>query len=206
MKKIVITLGAILLQCGEVQAQFVRLGVKAGGAVSTITGSGVSAKPKTSPLVGFVGGIYRTIPIRPTNWLSLQIEVLYSQQGYRLSNPDTYYSATLRSHYITLPVLLQSTYKHFFVEIGPQAGYLAGVRELYSFPQPATGTPSVNLNVNPQHHIRWDAALVGGSSYRWTNGFSLELRYAGSLNSIFSTTKARNSVVQILASYPLKKQ
>lgn len=192
------------------RAQVVGLGIKAGGSVTTIVGPGIPSQPEVLPLAGFVAGLYRTLPFTVSGKFSLQPELLYSQQGYRLSHPSTDYRATLRSSYICLPLLLQFTSYGFFALAGPQVGYLAGVREEYHFRSPTGPGMGVSVNTDPGDLVRWELAGVVGAGYRWHDGFGVELRYAHGINSILNTTSAsykpRNTGVQFQVSYPLVRR
>lgn len=212
MKKPLLAFLTVLLFGHDSSAQTVRMGIKAGGVLSTLVGPGTSIEPAISPLVGIVAGAYRTLPLgsEASSW-SLQSELLYNQQGYRLSHAPTNYEAIIRFHYVCLPVLLVFTHQRFFGEFGPQVGYLAGVRERYSFQSPNISGPTVHINTDPSGRSRWDAAFIAGIGYRWSKGIGVEVRYTGSLNSIYpdkggaQSAKPRNASIQLQASYPLLK-
>lgn len=212
MKNPLLAFLTVLFFGHDASAQIVRVGIKAGGVLSTLVGPGTSIEPAISPLVGVVVGAYRTIPLGPeTGSWSLQPEFLYNQQGYRLSHAPTNYEATIRLHYVCLPVLLVFTHRRFFGAFGPQAGYLAGVREQYSFQSPNVSGSTVRINTDRSGRSRWDAALTAGIGYRWSKGIGVEIRYTESLNSIYpnkggaQSAKPRNASIQLQASYPLLK-
>ena len=212
MNKLGWVLCFMLIGRAEVHAQTLQWGIKGGAGVSTLVGTGTSIEPKPLPLIGLVGGIYRIQPFRAGSPFSWQLEVLYSQLGHRLSHPSTNYSATLRYNYLSVPALLTTTYRHYFVVGGVQASYLVGVRERYTFQAPNATGQITNNNTDPNGLTRWDAALVAGVGYRWDNSIGLELRYLGSLNSIYpdrggaQRAKPRNAAVQVYASYLLTKR
>lgn len=192
-------------------AQFGRIGIKAGACLTTLVGPGTPVPPKISPLLGGVAGVYRSIGLGAGGRWALQPELLYSQQGHRLSNVSTGYAATLRSHYVCLPVLLTFAHRGFFGEVGPQVGYLVGVREEYRIPSPAVVGITKRVNTSPAGLPRWDGAGVAGLGYRWTGGVGLEVRYAGSFTGVYANrsgrTKARprHAALQVLASFPLHR-
>lgn len=189
-----------------VLAQTVGLGVKVGANATTLIGPDVPVAPQVQSLAGFAGGIYRTLPLTSTKGLFLQVELLYSQQGYRLSNPDTRYKATLRSYYACLPLMARLVHRGFFVEAGPQISYLTGVKENYQF-QPPGGTVLMrSLSTDPRGYPRWDIAYAAGGGYCYKGGFSLSLRYFGGTSSIYhSGSRMRNAGWQLQVSYPLLK-
>ncbi|OGX87835.1 porin family protein [Hymenobacter glacialis] len=189
-------------------AQVVRMGTKGGVSLTTLVGPGTGVPPSISPLVGAIGGLYRTFALGASSRWVVQAELLYSQQGYRLSNSSTGYKATLRSNYVCLPVLLTGHYHGFFGEVGPQLGYLAGVREEYFVPVPGVVGTGKRVNTDPKGLPRWDGAAVAGLGYQWPSGWSLELRYTGSFTGIYergrgTNARPRHAGVQALVSVPL---
>lgn len=189
-----------------VSAQTVGLGVKIGANVTTLTGPDVPVAPQVQSLAGFAGGIYRTLPLTSTERLFLQVELLYSQQGYRLSNSDTRYKATLRSYYACLPLMARLVHRGFFVEAGPQISYLTGVKEKYQFQPPGGTTLMRSLSTDPRGYVRWDIAYAVGGGYCYKGGLSLNLRYQRGISSIYhSGSRMRNAGWQLQANYPLFK-
>jgi len=175
----------------------VRFGLKAGATLSTIVGPGTRDYP-VSPLVGGVGGVFAAVPLGTTGRWSLQPELLYSQQGFRLAHSATDYEARFRSDYIKLPLLLNFTHGGFFAAVGPQVGYLVHVRNVYRFHEysPTTGlSPDITERVNTdlQYSQRWEFSAVAAVGYRWQCGVGLELRYSDTFAS-----QSRNGLV----SYP----
>ena len=173
-------------------------------------GPGAGVGSEILPLAGFVGGVFRTFALSPTGRVFLQAELLYSQQGYCLSHPLTNYTAKLRSTNVCLPLLLTYTYRGFFVESGPQLGYLAGMRERFRFQQPNGAGPAVRLNTDPSGHPRWDLAAGVGAGYRQPGGLGIEARYVGSFTSNYYPSggpglhaRSRHAGVQLQVSYLL---
>ena len=204
---------SLLLTGQEAFAQTGWVGVTAGATISTLVGPGTSIPPVISPLAGIVVGVYHTWPLRTKkSALTLQPELLYSQQGYRLTNAPTNYEARLRLHYVCLPVRLVFTYRGFFAAGGPQGGYLVGVSERYTFQAPAGGGLQTHVNTDPSGRSRWDGAVVFGVGYCWPNGLGVEGRYTGSVNGIYPDKGAspranpRNATLQIHVSYSLLKK
>ena len=190
------------LSIGVSHAQRVVVGVKAGVAFTTEVGQ-VAPSPKVGVLAGFVGGFYQAMPISRSPYFAFQPELLFSMQGYRLSNSDTQYQATLRSYYAAIPLLLTYTRHGFFGEAGPQVSYLAGVRERITH-RAITGPGTItNVNTNPNGYPRWDIAYVVGGGYRIKKGLGMEIRYAGGLSSIYHYAGQRHAGLQVLVSYPL---
>jgi len=165
----------------------VRFGLKAGATLSTLAGPGTRDYP-VSPLLGGVGGVFATVPLGAAQRWFVQPELLYSQQGYRLRNDGTDYTATVRSGYLKLPVLLGITHGGFFAAIGPQVGYLVNDRRTFRYHEysPTTGfAPNTTENVNTdlRGYQRWEFSAVAAVGYRWACGAGLELRYTDTFAS-----------------------
>ncbi|QKG58335.1 PorT family protein [Hymenobacter sp. BRD128] len=195
--------------------QPVRFGLKAGATLSTIVGPGTSGDPKVSPLVGGMGGVFATVPLGAAQRWFLQPELLYSQQGYRLSHPATEYDARFRSDYLKLPLLLGIARGGFFAAVGPQAGYLVQVRNTYHSQQVSPAGvplgPTETINTDLRYYRRWEFSAVAAVGYRWHCGAGLELRYSDTffsqshdgLSSNYGYPNAHSLSGQIQASYLL---
>lgn len=174
----------------------VGFGVKAGATLTTMAGSGTSGAPTISPLAGGVGGVFATVPLGASSHWSLQPELLYSQQGYRLTNDPTEYKATFRSNYLKLPLLLSFTHHGFFAAVGPQVGYLLSARNTYQFlDYSPAGVPlgrGENVNTDLRDYQRWEFSAVAAVGYRAPCGLGLELRYSDALFNQSRNTLSRN--------------
>ncbi|UOQ69148.1 outer membrane beta-barrel protein [Hymenobacter volaticus] len=111
-------------------------------------------------------GLLAQVPFTPQGHLFGQTELLFNQQGYRLSHPETNYKARPRTSYLSLPVLVGVTSHHFFVLAGPQVNYVAAEREQYT----SNGTLhplDENPNTDASYYQRWQGALTGAVGYRF---------------------------------------
>jgi hypothetical protein len=207
-------LGLLLPTVSQAQtAAPIRFGVTAGGTLTTLVGHGIVSEPTVKSLAGVVGGVFVQLPLLTSGHLFLQPELVYNQEGYRLSHPSTNYTATLRSSYVSLPLLLGFTTHGLFVTAGPQIGYLAGVHEHYEFEvsTPSGGIlgPVESTNTNASPYRRWETSLAAAVGYRLGNGLGLEVRYTEALNSreggnVFGEdTNPRNAGGQLRLSYLL---
>jgi hypothetical protein len=195
----------------------VRFGLKAGATLSTIVGPGTARdEPKISPLVGAVGGVFAMVPLGSAQRWFVQPELLYSQQGHRLSHSATDYEATFRDGYLKLPLLLGISHGGFFAAVGPQVGYLVNTRRTFRSHDysPTTGTsPNVIeiVNTDLRYYQRWEFSAVAAVGYRWKCGAGLELRYSDTfasqshdgLSSNYGYPDAHNLSGQVQASYVL---
>lgn len=116
MKKTLLILSALLISTGAfAQANF---GVKAGLNLATMTNFD-DAKMKPS----LYAGAFVEMPF--TNIVGLQVEALYSGQGFKTSmeGVDIFW----RNSYINVPVLAKFyVAKNFSIEVGPQVGFMLG--------------------------------------------------------------------------------
>ncbi len=189
MKQLLLLFGASLLpSLGRAQAvPAVRFGLMAGGALNTLVGHGIASEPRVQPLAGVVGGLVAQVPLTAKGHLFLQPEVLYAQEGYRLSHPSTNYAATLRASYAALPLLLGFTAHGFFAAAGPQLGYLVGVHERYRFQHYAPGGVPTGQGESVETDVRgrrrWETSLAAAVGYRFAGGLGVEARYTEALTS-----------------------
>jgi hypothetical protein len=184
----------------------VRFGLTAGAALTTRVGHGIVEQPHQQALAGVV----TQLPLTAKGHWFLQPELVYNQAGYRLEHPPTNYTATLRSSYVSLPLLLGFTTHGFFVTAGPQVGYLAGVHQRYQFTNysPA-GVPlgeGENIDTDARGYHRWEASLAAAVGYRLASGLGVEVRYAEALTSeeggVFAdNSRPRNAGGQVRLSY-----
>lgn len=115
-----------------------RFGLKAGVNLATleIDDDSQSDPFKTNNKTSFNAGVFANIPIGGT--LRFQPEVVYSRQGskiqYQESNAPLPGSTTVNTefdlHYLNVPLMLQvQTPGGFFVEAGPQIGFLLTAKD-----------------------------------------------------------------------------
>lgn len=120
MKKLYLLLLTVFsLAAASAQVQF---GVKAGANFSTFTGDNTDdAKTK----VGFNAGALVALPL--FNEFSLQPEVVYSGQGFKVSGQGI--SGTFSANYLNVPVLFKyNNPTGFFLQTGPQIGFLMSAK------------------------------------------------------------------------------
>jgi hypothetical protein len=189
----------------------VRIGLTAGATLTTRVGNGIVEEPHQQALAGVVAGVVAQLPLTANGHLFLQPELVYNHEGYRLSHPSTNYAATLRSSYVSLPLLVGVTTHGFFLMAGPQVGYLAGARHHYEFnTYSPTGVPTgqgENTDTNVRGYKRWEASLAAALGYRLPGGLGIELRYTEALtstggSSVFTdNSQPRNAGGQVRVSY-----
>jgi hypothetical protein len=169
-------------------AQDVRVGLKAGGNLSTITNDS-EAQMK----FGFhVGGF---LDFKFTDMLSLQPEVLFSMQGAKGTADGV--SASLDLNYINVPVLLKINFgEGLSAEIGPQVGYLVSANASGSY-----GGFSASRSIKDMCEDL-DVTAIVGLSYTFAENFVISARYGFGLTAInVEGEKPKNSVISLSIGY-----
>ena len=164
-------------------SQFVIFGAKAGFNLSTVTGNAV-IDSKFYPSF-HVGG---TANFLLNENFMIQPEVLYSGKGSKSSDQGTF-----KYSYINVPVLLQyKTASGFFLEAGPQIGFLLSSKVKYD-----NGT-----NVDIKDYTKsTDYALVGGIGYKSAMGIGAGARYDFGFFNIAEAGIIRNKTIMITVFY-----
>ena len=108
-------------------AQKGSFGLKAGLNIYKISQLDVIEGSTTK--VGWHGGAFYRVPLR--SLVYLQPELLYSAEGAKFEEAD--FSAKINLNYINVPLMLQlSTPEGFYLETGPQVGFLLNAKTKYS--------------------------------------------------------------------------
>ncbi len=190
MKKLALVILAGI-SFATVNAQF-QFGVKGGANFANLTGSGATG---AQTLLGLNAGIYARLPL--AEHLGIQPELVYSGQGAKYDQNGI--TLTQRSNYFNIPVLLKySTGVGFFLETGPQLGFLM--------------TAKLNVESNSQDvkngYTSTDLSWVFGAGYKIpATRFSIDLRYnlgiSNIVNQDMSSETAHNGVFQLGVMYTL---
>jgi hypothetical protein len=173
-----------MLCFGEVMAQEVEIGARAGMNVSNLGRSGYLAR------IGYhVGG---TAEFITTPFFSIQTELTYSLQGAALDRSQQIY---LNYHYLNVPLMGKVYfYENSSFEIGVQYGFLLKAvdkNQLYK----EVITDAVN---------RHDFSAVFGLNYKLDDTFNFGLRYNLGISNtqkqdIIYENRRTNRVLQISA-------
>ena len=198
MKKILIAAIALFIGSGAF-AQDVRVGIKAGANLSTVTSAPVDTKMK----LGFhIGGF---LEFKFSDVLSLQPELLYSTQGAKYVFIRWYsdvqfgnVSDSRTIDYINVPVLLKiNITEGFSAEIGPQIGFLIGTRWEKKRDGVLIESGSIMKICNTV-----DVTALAGLSYAFAENFIVSARYGLGLTKILSEEgNSKNSVIQLSVGY-----
>lgn len=160
-------------------------GIKGGYNLSSVSFDGES---ETERLHGFHVGIYGESFIG--NKLSIQPEILYSQQGYKIIGDNGTYTQKLE--YINIPLMLKLyPVKSFFLEAGPQIGFSISHKETFDAGFVLYDT-SEEFEPN---NFDWGVNL--GAGFISDSGISLGARYHIGQSDIYDQDKPKNRVWKI---------
>ncbi|MES2732886.1 MAG: porin family protein [Bacteroidota bacterium] len=167
-------------------------GLKGGLNISSISSSGGQIN---SAAVGFHAGAYITTML--SDKIGIQPELVYSQQGYRISSAN-FYNGTggynVHYNYLYLPVIVKIYVSDGAnIQLGPQFGYLLSSNETIFTPS----TPR-----------KLDAGVALGIGYETDGGLNFTLRYnrgfinvAPSTYAIGQSQASTNQVFQLSVGY-----
>lgn len=162
-----------------------RFGIKAGGNLSSITGSDSKSK------FGFYAGAFVNVPISEA--FSIQPEVVYSQQGTKAN--DKYYFAVIAEtdrkqilSYINVPVMVQyNATPKFYLEAGPEFGILVNAKAEENF----LGKFFSRDNKSSLNTFNFGLGI--GLGYKFTPNIGINARYIAGLTEIVKDGLADSS-------------
>jgi opacity protein-like surface antigen len=182
MRKFLLLIVSVgLFTFAEAQLKF---GVKGGVNGSTFTGPDVdTAKIK----FGFNAGVFGEFAI--TDALALRPEIMYSRQGGK--GTKNAIVATSSTNYLLIPVLINwvSPSGGFFVETGPQIGFLM-----------SGNIKAAGFTVDAKNYYKKnDFSWVYGFGYHFTDNIGVNARYNMGLSNVSDVTgqKAKSHVFQL---------
>ena len=187
MKKIVFT--SLLLVAFSItsQAQFFKLGLKAGVNYANQNGTAItvnSTNYKTEAISNYHIGLLAEVKIGER--FSIQPEVLYSTQGAKYDAVGVANDFTNDIGYISIPVMAKINLNNTFsLDFGPQASFLMSKKK--------------DVSINDQKNLDFGAG--GGLTIHVTKGLFLQGRYVVGLTDISPEAKVKNSVLQVSAGF-----
>ncbi|MNS40489.1 hypothetical protein D3C86_301730 [compost metagenome] len=202
--------------CAGVMAQTekVKLGVKAGLNISSLTFD--DKELDSSDKTGFTAGLMAEIPLAKN--FSVQPELLYSQQGMKLSYSDaevqnSHYKSTIALNYLNIPVMLKYyVVKGLSIQAGPQVGILLKANNKYQ--DNFLGYDNHEEMDLKDYSNGVDASVNFGLGYQFKGKFYADARYNLSYTNVFKDVTAntnyiinsdmKNKVFQITIGYFLK--
>jgi len=163
-----------------------RFGVRPGVNMADLTAKNLpsgSAYTEAESKTSVVGGFFANIPL--SGMLRFQPEVDFSSQGGKLQGPSGTTSAMTFEqdlHYINVPLNFQlMTTKGFFVQTGPQVGYLIDAKVK------STSSSNTSDDIgNLSNFDKIDFSWTGGVGYLSRIGLGIDLRYNIGIANIVS--------------------
>lgn len=159
-------------------------GLKFGYNLASVSFDG---NTETGKRHGFHIGIYGESFL--TKATALQIELLYSQQGYKLKdNSGTF---TQKLDYINVPLLFKVyPNKNFFLETGPQVGLSISHKEEFD----SSFDLFNSSKVYDPDNFDWGVNFGGG--FTTNSGISFGVRYLLGLGSVYNQGSPKNRLWQ----------
>lgn len=210
MKKIILSVIAIAA-FGFSQAQEVKYGAKAGLNLATLNGDVEDAK---SLIGAHLGGF---VEIKINEKFSFQPELLYSIQGAKSEEilwNDGFTVEKINNKfklgYMNIPLMLKYHVKQgFFVEFGPQVGFLISAKNDYDYTEYYVSDGEVYISESDSEDIKdkfksIDFGMNFGLGYNFTDNVSAGIRYNLGLSNILEDSgdfEAQNSVFQLSLGY-----
>ncbi|WGD35219.1 porin family protein [Olleya sp. YS] len=159
-------------------------GLKGGYSLASVEYDGDG---ETGQRSGFHIGLYGESYF--SDFASIQIELLYSQQGYEIKNDSGTFTQKL--NYINLPLSLKLyPVSTFYLEAGPQIGYAISHKETFD--------ANFNLFDTSQEFEpnSFDYGVNFGAGFKTDAGVSFGVRYHLGLGDIYDDGKPSNRVWQ----------
>ena len=213
MKKTIIILCTLFLSASAIaQDQKVKLGIKAGLNLATLTLD--ESELDSSSKAGFTAGVMVEIPM--TKKFSLQPEIMYSQQGTKTSFSDSdvtnsNYESTIKLNYLNIPVMLKYyVIEGLSVQAGPQIGILLKANNKYK--DNFLGYDNQESFDLKEYSSGIDTSVNVGLGYQFKDKFYTDLRYNISYSNVFKDgdtnhfidNDMKNRVLQITIGYFFK--
>ncbi|WP_299820339.1 porin family protein [uncultured Pontibacter sp.] len=180
-----------------------QLGVKAGATYATFKGKDAD---NYDYRLGYTAGVMLQQHI--TDLVGVQVEALYTSKGAKIENKtgSTEVNDIYRLNYVDVPVMLHLSAGGMFIDLGPQASFIAKAKQKREVNTSSTTTTvETDITDNP---YTVDFSYVAGIGFRANNGIGIELRYNGGLKKIDDEgalvgRERRNSSFNLMLSYLL---
>jgi hypothetical protein len=183
-------------QEGEVRVSKSRFIPYVAGGVNWNSVTGVENTSDVGPFASFNLGAGFLALINQPAPLSVTVEGIYSQQGYKINNPRRASSPEfVKLNYFNIPVVLRfnvSPKSNFYVGVGPQLGFLINAKTI------GKDGSKVQLKDEVLNKTVFDAVGTVGKYFGTNNDMGVELRYQAGLSKFMTTTPDyRSSVLQL---------
>jgi opacity protein-like surface antigen len=124
MKRVLLIAAIAILELGNVNAQDVKFGAKAGLNLSNVSIE-IDGGMETDSKVGYNFGAFAEISLLEK--LIFQPELLFSTQGFKVkqSIDEFSFEQTNKMNYLNVPLMFRyAVFNKFGLEVGPQVGFL----------------------------------------------------------------------------------
>lgn len=198
MKKVILTIIAVL-GFAFANAQDVKFGIKGGINLSTLTGDVEDFSSK----VGFQLGGFAEFKV--SDKFFIQPELLYSAQGAKYKETESYYSykEKMNISYLNIPVVAKYyVVDKFSVEAGPQIGFLLGAKSKWE--ETYAGQKNSGDEDMKDSFKTVDFSLNVGAGYDFTENIAAGIRYNFGLSNISDfgdNLKVHNNVISLSVGY-----
>ncbi|WP_336128300.1 porin family protein [Mesoflavibacter sp. CH_XMU1422-2] len=164
-------------------------GIKGGYNLAAVSYDG---EGETGQRSGFHVGVFGESYL--SSVVALQLELLYSQQGYQIEDNNSTFTQKL--NYINMPLVLKIyPVSNFYLEAGPQLGFAISHKETYD--------SNFNLFDTEQefdpNNIDYGANF--GAGIKTDSGVSLGVRYHLGLGDIYDDGEPKNRVWQFSVAF-----
>ena len=188
-------------------AQKINFGIKAGVNASMLTGTGAIM----TSTYGIHGGAF--IEFKASDKIRIQPEALFSSQGAKTENTtnpifgtEIKVNSNLKLDYLIVPIMAKYYLANdFFLEVGPQVGFLMTAKNTGDRKTTVSGTSSIeSFNDNVKDTTKsMDYAANVGFGYDFLTKAFVEARYSIGLSNIstVSNTDVKNGVFQLSVGY-----
>lgn len=183
MKNLLLCAAIAVFVLGNMTAQEVKFGAKAGVNFASLTGDDADGLDgRTSLHFGFVAniGISESFSVQP--------ELLYSSQGFTLSEFGI--DVTGKLDYINLPILADfKVADNFSLQVGPQVGFVVTDKVEAEGESEDLDAESI------------DFGAVLGAQFKMETGLFFQARYNLGLSDVASDADLKNSVLSFSVGY-----
>ncbi|NEU09423.1 PorT family protein [Flavihumibacter sp. R14] len=164
--------------------------------------SGVENRAQVSSYPTFNAGIGVLTLLNQPRPISLSVEALFSEQGFKYSDVSRNSSPEyVKARYINVPAVLRfnlSKTSNFYFGIGPQIGFLVDGDVI------TKGGTKIPLSESTVNKTAFDAIGAFGTNIRGKADMGIELRYQSGLNRFISNQPDfRNSILQVRVIVPM---
>ncbi|MDR2916022.1 MAG: PorT family protein [Tannerella sp.] len=203
MKKTFLIIALLIVVHHGISAQFV-IGPKVGLNVSKEYFGKKIIDEDVDFRTGLNAGVFGKYEINKI--FDIQVELLYSQQGYKDNVDIIDYGGgvisegyKILSHYLNVPVLLKYyPVKRFYIEAGPQVGFCLNSKLSGENKEIDNELNSLKLDYNTV-----DFSLAGGIGVHVGYGLTANVRYSHGFTKTLSDSDWKNRVIQFSLAYDL---